>query len=128
MHNYIKELKKRLEDETDEHRRFLIQSTLSDVELSYKQRIAHSKAITNRKKEKNNMSKTDTVTQYAVFAKRTDGEWIKLNTMFYDKSETLARRRIEEHKNSFEGQHWPCEYKIMAREVTTITEEWSDVL
>ena len=74
------------------------------------------------------MSKTTTTTQYAVFAKRTDGEWIKLNTMFYDKSKTLAQRRIEEHKNSFVGQHCPCEYKIMAREVTTITEEWSDVL
>ena len=73
------------------------------------------------------MSKTNTVTQYAVFAKRTDGEWFKLNTMFYDKSESLARMRIEEHKNSFEGQHWHCEYKIMNRKVTTITEDWSDV-
>ena len=74
------------------------------------------------------MSKTTTVTQYAVFTKRTDGEWIKLNTLWYDKSESLAQRRIDEHKNSFEGQHFPCEYKIMSREVTTITEDWVDVL
>ena len=65
------------------------------------------------------MSKTTTTTQYAVFIKRKDdAEWHKLNGLFYDKSETLAKRRIEEHKNSFEGQRWPCEYKIMVREVT----------
>ena len=74
------------------------------------------------------MSKTTTTIQFAVFAKRTNGDWIKLNTLFYDKSEAMARRRIEEHKNSFEGQKWPCEYKIMSREVVTTTEEWSDVL
>ena len=74
------------------------------------------------------MRKTTTVTQYAVFAKRKDGDWIKLNTMWYDKSKSLAQLRIDEHKNSFEGQHFPCEYKIMRREVTTITEDWVDVL
>ena len=73
------------------------------------------------------MSKTTTVTQYAVFTKRTGGNWFKLNGLFYDKSETLAKLRIDEHKNSFEGQRFPCEYKIMVREVTTITEEWADV-
>lgn len=65
------------------------------------------------------MNKTTTTTQYAVFIKRKDdAEWHKLNGLFYDKSETLAKRRIDEHKNSFEGQRWPCEYKIMVREVT----------
>ena len=74
------------------------------------------------------MSKTTTVTQYAAFAKRTDDSWFKLNGLFYFKSKAEAQRCIDSHKNSFEGQHWPCEYKIMAREVTTISEEWSDVL
>lgn len=74
------------------------------------------------------MSKTTTVTQYAVFTKRTDGNWIKQNGLFYFKSKAEAQRYIDGHKNSFEGQHWPCEYKIMAREVTTTTEEWSDAL
>ena len=65
------------------------------------------------------MSEATTTTQYAVFIKRKDdAEWHKLNGLFYDKSEALAKRRIDEHKNSFEGQRWPCEYKIMAREVT----------
>ena len=65
------------------------------------------------------MSKTTTTTQFAVFIKRKDdAEWHQLNRLFYDKSEALAKRRIDEHKNSFEGQRWPCEYKIMAREVT----------
>lgn len=69
-------------------------------------------------KENNNMSKTTTTIQYAVFIKRKDdAEWHQLNRLFYDRSETLAKRRIEEHKNSFEGQRWPFEYKIMVREV-----------
>ena len=74
------------------------------------------------------MSKTTTVTQYAAFAKRTDGNWIKLNRLFYFKSKVEAQMCIDAHKNSFEGHRFPCEYKIMTREVTTITEEWSDVL
>jgi hypothetical protein len=43
MHNYINELKKRLAAESDEHRRFLIQSTLCEVELLYQQRIEAAK-------------------------------------------------------------------------------------
>lgn len=75
------------------------------------------------------MSKTTTTQQYAVFAKRKDGgEWHKLNGLFYCKGKLDAQLLIDNHKNSFEGQKWPCEYKIMSREVVTITEEWSDVL
>ena len=75
------------------------------------------------------MSKTTIVTQYAAFAKRKDGgEWHKLNGLFYFKSKAEAQRCIDDHRNSFQGQKWPCEYKVMAREVTTISEEWSDVL
>ncbi len=75
------------------------------------------------------MSKTTTTTQYAAFAKRKDGgEWCKLNGLFYCKGKLDAQLLIDNHKDSFEGQRWPCEYKIMAREVTTIAEDWSDVL
>ena len=75
------------------------------------------------------MSETTTVTQYEAFAKRPNGAWFKLNTgLFYFKSQLEAQRCIDAHKNSFEGHYIPCEYKIMAREVTTITEEWRDVL
>jgi hypothetical protein len=75
------------------------------------------------------MSKTTTTTQYAAFARRKDGgEWRKLNGLFYCKGKLDAQLLIDSHKDSFEGQHWPCEYKIMAREVTTIMEEWGDVL
>ena len=71
------------------------------------------------------MNETTKTIQYAVFIKRKDDEeWHKLNGLFYDKSEALAKRRIEEHKNTFEGQHWPCEYKIMGREVTF--GEWAE--
>ena len=129
MHNYIAELKKRYEAETDEHRRFQIEAQIVRLELFQKDRIRHAKSMNFQKKEnESDMSKTTTVTQYAVFTKRTDGNWIKLNGLFYDKSETLAKMRIDEHKNSFEGQKFPCEYKIMSREVTTITEDWVDVL
>ena len=70
---------------------------------------------------------TTTVTQYAAFAKRQDGGWQKLNGLFYFKSKLEAQRCIDEHKASFEGHHFPCEYRIMSREVTTISEDWSDV-
>ena len=126
MHNYIKELKQRAESESDEHRRFLIESTLAEVELSYKQRIEYCKNMAYLKKE-NNMSKTTTTTQYAAFAKRIDGTWIKLNGLFYFKSKDEAQRCIDAYRDSFEGQHWPHEYKIMGRVVTTITGEWGDV-
>lgn len=43
MHNYIMELKKRLASESDEHRRFLIESTLCEVELLHQQRIEAAK-------------------------------------------------------------------------------------
>lgn len=43
MQNYIKELKNRLEAESDEHRRFLIQSTLCEVELLHQQRVRAAK-------------------------------------------------------------------------------------
>jgi hypothetical protein len=72
---------------------------------------------------------TTTTTQYAAFAKRKDGgEWRKLNGLFYCKGKLDAQLLIDNHKDSFEGQRWPCEYKIMTREVTTIAEEWSEVL
>lgn len=74
------------------------------------------------------MSKTTTVQQFAAFAKAQDSEWIKLSGLFYFKSKLEAQRCIDAHKNSFAGQRWPHEYKIMTREVTTIEEEWSDVL
>lgn len=75
------------------------------------------------------MSETTTVTQYGAFAKRQDGVWFKLNTgLFHFKSQLEAQRCIDDHKNSIVGSYFPCEYKIMAREVTTITEDWSDVL
>ena len=75
------------------------------------------------------MSKTTTTTQYAAFAKRTDGgEWFKLNGIFYFKCKAEAQRCIDSHKTSFGGQHFPCEYKIMSREVITMEEDWSDVL
>lgn len=130
MHNYIKELKKRLETECDEHRRHLIQATLCEVELLHQQRIEATKSMTFVKKENDdNMSKTTITTQYAAFAKRKDGgEWRKLNGLFYCKGKLDAQLLIDNHKNSFEGQKWPCEYKIMSREVMTIAEEWSDVL
>ena len=128
MHNYIKELKQRLESETDEHRRFQIQATLCEVELSYRHRIAVAKGMIS-KKENDNMSKTTSTQQYAAFAKRKDGgEWRKLNGLFYCKGKRDAQLLIDNHRNSFEGQKWPCEYKIMSREVVTIAEEWSDVL
>ena len=74
------------------------------------------------------MSKTTTTTQYAAFAKQTDGNWHKLNGLFYFKSEAEAQRCIDSHKNSFEGHHFPCEYKIMSREVITTTGDWNDAL
>ena len=129
MHNYIAELKKRLESESDEHRKFQLQAQIVKMELFHKERIRYTKSINLRKKGDNcDMSKITTVTQYAVFAKRTNGDWIKLNGLFYYKSKAEAERHINDHKNSFEGHHFPCEYKIMSREVTTITEDWADVL
>lgn len=130
MHNYVEELKKRLENESDEHRRCLIESTLCEAELLHKMRIEHAKGITRLKgKDCENMSKTTTTQQYAAFVKRQDGgEWCKLNGLFYCKGKLDAQLLIDNHKNSFEGQKWPCEYKIMSRKVVTITEEWSDAL
>lgn len=69
---------------------------------------------------------TNETIQYAVFAKRKDGSWIKLNTLYYDKSIRLAELRIKEHKDSLEGRFF-TEYKVMKRKRITITEEWSDV-
>jgi hypothetical protein len=72
------------------------------------------------------MATTKETIQYAVFAKRDDGRWVKLNAFFYDKSIKLAEMRIKEHKESWEGR-FITEYKIMKRKQTIITEDWSDV-
>lgn len=71
------------------------------------------------------MATTDETIQYAVFAKRKDGNWIKLNALYYDKSKSLAELRIKEHKESLEGRFF-TEYKVMKRKRIIITEEWSD--
>ena len=69
---------------------------------------------------------TEETIQYAVFAKHKDGNWIKINAFFYDKSKNLAELRIKEHRESLECRFY-TEYKIMKRKRVTITEEWSDV-
>ena len=72
------------------------------------------------------MAKTEETIQYAAFAKHKDGNWIKLNALFYDKSINLAETRIKEHKDSLEGSFY-TEYKVMKRKRITVTEDWSDV-
>lgn len=69
---------------------------------------------------------TEETIQYAVFAKRKNGNWVKLNALYYDKSINLAELRIKEHKESLEGRFY-TEYKIMKRKRITITEEWGVV-
>lgn len=69
---------------------------------------------------------TNETIQYAAFAKRKDGSWVKLNALYYDKSINLAELRIKEHKESYAGRLY-TEYKIMKRKRIVITEEWGDV-
>ena len=56
-------------------------------------------------------------TQYAAMGKQKGGSWQPLHPYFL-LSEKEAQLFIDHHKQSFQGQQIPCEYKIVRKELT----------